>query len=95
MKKIVRGQSMPTRGGSIADRWFVIALATAASVPAADEPASPRARDLGIPFEFGTPGRLNAITDVPGVEVGHVTLVDADDSSSAEVLALAESAWSG
>ncbi len=33
---------------------------------------SERARDLGIPFE-GTPGLLNAITDVPGVEVGQVT----------------------
>ena len=31
--------------------------------------AKPRARDLGIPFE-GTPGPLNAITDVKGVEVG-------------------------
>ena len=29
-----------------------------------------RARDLGIPFD-GTPGPLNAITDVAGVEVGH------------------------
>lgn len=36
--------------------------------------AKPRARELGIPFE-GTPGPLNAITDVAGVEVGHVTLV--------------------
>ena len=34
----------------------------------------PRARDLGIPFE-GTPGPLNAITDVAGVEVGHTTLI--------------------
>ena len=34
----------------------------------------PRARDLGIPFE-GTPGPLNAITDVAGVEVGLTTLV--------------------
>ena len=33
-----------------------------------------RARDLGIPFD-GTPGPLNAITDVPGVEVGMVTIV--------------------
>jgi L-aminopeptidase/D-esterase-like protein len=33
----------------------------------------PRARDLGVPFD-GTPGKLNAITDVAGVEVGHVTL---------------------
>lgn len=38
------------------------------------EKSKPRARDLGIPFE-GTPGRLNAITDVKGVEVGHVTLI--------------------
>ena len=33
-----------------------------------------RARDLGIPFE-GISGPLNAITDVPGVEVGHFTLI--------------------
>jgi L-aminopeptidase/D-esterase-like protein len=33
----------------------------------------PRARALGVPFD-GTPGPLNAITDVAGVEVGHVTL---------------------
>jgi L-aminopeptidase/D-esterase-like protein len=38
--------------------------------------AEPRGRDLGIPFDFGQPGKANAITDVPGVEVGHVTLVD-------------------
>jgi L-aminopeptidase/D-esterase-like protein len=34
----------------------------------------PRARDLGVPFD-GTPGTLNAITDVPGVEVGQVTII--------------------
>ena len=34
----------------------------------------PRARDLGIPFD-GSPGPLNAITDVQGVEVGHTTLI--------------------
>jgi L-aminopeptidase/D-esterase-like protein len=34
----------------------------------------PRARDLGVPFD-GTPGPLNAITDVKGVEVGHTTLI--------------------
>jgi D-aminopeptidase len=36
-----------------------------------------RARDLGIPFD-GTPGPLNAITDVKGVEVGHTTLIEGD-----------------
>jgi D-aminopeptidase len=37
-------------------------------------PSSVRARDLGVPFE-GTPGPLNAITDVAGVEVGATTLI--------------------
>jgi len=37
----------------------------------------PRARDLGIPFT-GTPGPLNAITDVAGVTVGHTTLISGD-----------------
>ncbi len=37
----------------------------------------PRARDLGVPFD-GTPGPLNAITDVKGVEVGQVTLVSGE-----------------
>jgi D-aminopeptidase len=35
----------------------------------------PRARDLGLAFP-GTPGRWNAITDVPGVAVGFATLTD-------------------
>ena len=34
----------------------------------------PRARAIPVPFD-GTPGPLNAITDVPGVEVGYCTLV--------------------
>jgi len=37
----------------------------------------PRARDLGVPFE-GASGTLDAITDVPGVEVGHRTLIQGD-----------------
>jgi D-aminopeptidase len=37
----------------------------------------PRARSLGIPFA-GDPGRFNAITDVPGVEIGFVTLTSGD-----------------
>jgi len=36
-----------------------------------------RARELGIP-QNGTPGPLNAITDVAGVEVGFVTLIRGD-----------------
>jgi D-aminopeptidase len=37
----------------------------------------PRARALGIPFG-GRPGRWNAITDVPSLEVGYVTLIEGD-----------------
>ena len=40
-------------------------------------PASIRARDLGVPFD-GTPGPLNAITDVAGVQVGATTLIQGD-----------------
>jgi D-aminopeptidase len=44
--------------------------------PHAATPAGkPRARALGIPFD-GTPGQWNAITDVPGVEVGYATLIE-------------------
>lgn len=39
--------------------------------------AKPRARDLGVPFD-GTPGPLNAITDVAGVAVGHTTLISGE-----------------
>jgi len=38
---------------------------------------APRARDLGVPFD-GTPGVLNAITDVAGVAVGHATIIAGD-----------------
>ncbi len=37
-----------------------------------------RARELGIAIGHGIPGPLNAITDVPGVHVGHVTLIEGD-----------------
>lgn len=40
-------------------------------------PVGPRARGLGVPFD-GLPGPLNAITDVPGLEVGHTTLISGD-----------------
>lgn len=39
--------------------------------------AQDRARDLGVPFR-GTPGPFNAITDVAGVMVGQVTLIEGD-----------------
>jgi L-aminopeptidase/D-esterase-like protein len=53
-------------------------LAGATMVSAQEKPQSkPRARDLGVPFD-GAPGPLNAITDVPGVLVGHTTLISGE-----------------
>jgi D-aminopeptidase len=43
------------------------------------ETSRARARDLGIVPGSLPPGRCNAITDVPGVRVGHTTLVDGAD----------------
>ena len=52
-----------------------IALLVACAAVAPLAQSKPRARQVGVPFT-GNPGPLNAITDVAGVEVGHVTLVD-------------------
>ena len=57
----------------------VICLTFAGSAAFAQQEAhsKPRARDLGVPFD-GTPGPLNAITDVAGVTVGHTTLISGE-----------------
>jgi D-aminopeptidase len=57
------------RPGSLLLVLFVVAVASVS--------ARPRARELGVPFD-GTPGPLNAITDVAGIEVGHVTLISGE-----------------
>jgi D-aminopeptidase len=54
--------------------WFLVLLLTAASVASSAAQTRPRGRELGIPFP-GRTGPLNAITDVAGIAVGHVTLV--------------------
>src|SRR3979411_1176092 len=57
---------------------FICFAAFLTSVNAQDKPAAkPRARDLGVPFD-GTPGPLNAITDVSGISVGHTTLISGE-----------------
>jgi D-aminopeptidase len=55
---------------------LLASLACSLACAAAGTPHA-RARDLGVPFD-GTPGPLNAITDVEGVLVGHTTLVSGD-----------------
>jgi len=56
---------------------FCLALAASLASPELGAQSKPRARDLGVPFD-GTPGPLNAITDITGVEVGVTTLVSGD-----------------
>ena len=53
--------------------FSVISFAAAQETPS----AKPRSRDLGVPFD-GSPGPLNAITDVSGVTVGHTTLISGE-----------------
>ena len=55
-------------------RWIAGVTLLALSAGAGFAQSRPRARDLGVPFD-GTPGPLDAITDVKGVEVGHTTLI--------------------
>src|SRR5579872_6850175 len=57
---------------------FCASMLSASWLSAQDRPTSKqRARDLGVPFD-GTPGPLNAITDVSGVTVGHTTLISGE-----------------
>jgi len=58
--------------------WVVGFMLLLSSAGAAEQ-ARPRARDIGITPGAGTPGALNAITDVAGVKVGQVTLIEGDN----------------
>ncbi len=56
----------------------LVLLLTAVMIPVGitgQNPERPRARDMGIAPGVFTPGPLNSITDVPGVRVGHFTLI--------------------
>src|SRR5438270_5062563 len=55
-------------------RVHTAALILALAAPSVLHAQKPRERDLQLPIG-GTPGALDAITDVAGVEVGHTTLV--------------------
>src|SRR5271167_5183466 len=60
--------------GTIIVFRLAMVLVVFAAVSVMAPGSGPRPRDLGIPFD-GTPGPLNAITDVAGVEVGYTTLI--------------------
>ena len=55
-------------------RAATIAIVMLFALPLASLAQKPRERDLKLPIG-GTPGPLDAITDVAGVEVGHTTLI--------------------
>lgn len=57
---------------------LLLMLVLLASTAAAQPDDRPRARDAGIAPGILPPGAFNAITDVDGVRVGHVTLAEGD-----------------
>jgi len=58
-------------------RFLPLLLMVAASASPAEE--RPRARDIGLAPGILAPGPLNAITDVEGVRVGQVTIIEGDN----------------
>ncbi len=58
---------------------MLLLIAPAAGAQTADPATRPRARDLGIVIGRYPTGPHNAITDVPGVLVGQVSLIRGDD----------------
>jgi len=66
---------------SICAMTLMIALPSAVKSACGDEPPSskqdrPRAREIGLRIGILPVGKQNAITDVPGVRVGHTTVVE-------------------
>src|SRR5262245_51978507 len=67
-----------------ATRRALFAMIIGVSLPssASAQSSKPRARDLGVPFE-ATPGPLNGITDITGLEVGETTIVEGTGAHAA------------
>jgi L-aminopeptidase/D-esterase-like protein len=66
---MMRGNGRGATAGRIAAAVLAVLM-----LPAAPQAQKARERELGLPIG-GTPGPLDAITDVAGVEVGHTTLI--------------------
>jgi D-aminopeptidase len=69
---------MPHLLAQLASRLPVALLGFCALTAAAQETPRVRARDLGVAPGIFAPGQYNAITDVTGVRVGQVTLIEGD-----------------
>src|SRR5881396_2943569 len=61
---------------AVATLWLVTAFAAAQSTTTN---VRPRASDLGLKVGILPTGRLDSITDVAGVEVGHTTIISGDN----------------
>ena len=79
----MRVSALVATTGAILCAFFALCAGASPAAPTAGaagptdsaaDTRSPRARDLGIPFD-GDPGPANSITDVDGVLVGHATLI--------------------
>jgi D-aminopeptidase len=68
-------------GSTAKRRLCVVLLVASGAVSSGGESkhVRPRARDVGIAPGVLSPGNSNGITDVEGVKVGHVTLMEGDD----------------
>lgn len=69
-------RSSSRRSNALARLSFWLLLAAVTAIPTLAQ-SRQRGRDLGIPFP-GQTGPLNSITDVAGVAVGHVTLIQGE-----------------
>jgi len=58
---------------------FILFVFSMVGLAWASSEQRPRLREFGIKTGILSPGPLNAITDVPGVKVGHVTLIKGDN----------------
>ncbi|MFQ5570666.1 MAG: P1 family peptidase [Rhodothermales bacterium] len=60
--------------------FLILLLSSLIALPSASQPGPerPRARDVGVVVGLFPTGALNAITDVPGVRVGQVTVIEGD-----------------
>ena len=59
-------------------RCILFAVGMAMALTAMGQQTHKTLREWGFPTGIFTPGQYNAITDVPGVTVGHVTLIEGD-----------------
>ena len=62
-------------------RYILLVLGLMIAVVAVAQPQHKTLREWGFPTGIFSPGPYNAITDVPGVTVGHVTLIEGDSIS--------------